>query len=378
MAANESDQEKTEEPTERRKTESIDKGQILSSKDFVMGAVLVTGVMLFTFFGRSMFAELVGGFRQGLDISSVLAKETNLASVIADRFVSAAIIVLAFSIPLGIIAISAQMLIGGIHFIPSNISFKASRLSMIAGFGRMFGSNAVIELIKSVLKVLVLGTLGALLLIQSLPEFIAIAAGGLESTIENLGSITLWIFLVLVGSVAMLGIMDAVIQFYRHKKQLMMSKQEVKDENKQTEGSPEIRARIRRAQQEISQRSSVSQVEKAQVILVNPQHFAVALNYDFAEGSAPKVIAKGADVIASQIREKAEAAGIPILTMPLLARALFFTTEIGSEIHADLYRAVAAVLSFVFQAGGAGNPPEVEVPDALQFDANGNRKSGGK
>lgn len=378
MASSDSDQEKTEEPTERRKTDSLEKGQILSSKDFVMGAVLVTGVMVFMFFGRAMFMEIVGSFQQGLDISSVLAKETNLMSVLADRFISAAIIILAFSVPLGIIAISAQMLLGGIHFVPSNINFKGSRLSIVAGFGRMFGSNAFIELVKSVLKVLVLGILGGMLLIRSLPDFIAIATGSLESMIENLGSITLWIFLILVGSVAALGIMDAVIQFYRHKKQLMMSKQEVKDEHKQTEGSPEIRARIRRAQQEIAQRSSVSQVEKAQVVLVNPQHFAVALSYDFAEGSAPKVIAKGADVIAAQIREKAEAAGIPVLTMPLLARALFFTTEIGSEIHSDLYRAVAAVLSFVFQAGAAGDPPEVDVPDALQFDANGNRKGAGR
>ena len=378
MAANDSDQEKTEEATERRKTESVEKGQILSSKDFVMGAVLIAGVMLFSYFGRTMFSELVGSFRQGLDISSILVQEISLTSIIADRFISAAIIVLAFSFPLVIIAISAQMLIGGIHFIPSNFNFKSNRLSIISGFGRMFGSNALIELTKSVLKVLVLGVLGTFLLIHSLPQFVAIASGSLESTVENVGSITLWIFLILVGSVAMLGLMDLVIQFVRHKKQLMMTKQEVKDENKQTEGAPEIRARIRRAQQEISQRSSVSQVEKAQVVLVNPQHFAVALNYDFAEGSAPKVIAKGADVIASQIRERAEAAGIPILTMPLLARALFFTTEIGSEIHADLYRAVAAVLSFVFQAGAAGDPPDVEVPDALQFDANGNRKTRNK
>lgn len=375
MASNESDQEKTEEPTERRKTDSLEKGQILSSKDFVMGAVLLTSVALFTVFGRAMFAEIVGEFRQGIDISSVILKDTSLLGVLAERFRSATIIVLLFSIPLGIVAISAQMLIGGIHFIPSNINFKANRLSMISGFGRMFGSNALIELVKAVLKVTVLGILGGLLLIQSLPDFIAISSGSLESMIANLGSITLWIFLVLVISIAIMGILDAGIQYFRHKKNLMMTKQEVKDEHKQTEGSPEIRARIRRAQQEISQRGSVSQVEKAQVVLVNPQHFAVALNYDFAEGSAPKVIAKGTDVIAAQIREKAETAGIPILTMPLLTRALFYTTEIGAEIHSDLYRAVATVLSFVFQAGGAGDPPEVDVPDTLQFDANGNLRN---
>ena len=378
MSSTDSDQEKTELPTERRKTDAIEKGQILSSKDFVMGAVLMTGVLTLTFFGRTMFTELVGSFRQGLDISSVLAKETSLLAVTADRFVSATILILAFSAPLAIVAISAQMLLGGLHFIPSNINFKASRLSIISGFGRMFGSNAIIELIKSVLKVTVLGLLGGWLLVQSLPDFLSVAAGGLESTVENLGSITNWILLTLVGSVAALGLLDAGIQYYRHSQQLMMTKQEVKDEHKQTEGSPEIRARIRRAQQEIAQRSSVSQVEKAQVVLVNPQHFAVALNYDFAEGSAPKVLAKGADVIAAQIREKAEAAGIPILTMPTLARALFYTTEIGAEIHSDLYRAVAAVLSFVFQAGGIGEPPEVDVPEDLQFDENGKRAAGRK
>jgi flagellar biosynthetic protein FlhB len=327
-----------------------------------MGAVLLTGVLLMTFFGRAMFTQLVGSFRDGLDISSVLAKETSLLAVAADRFVSATVIILVFSAPLAIIAVTAQMLLGGLHFIPSNINFKASRLSIVGGFGRMFGSNAVIELIKSILKVTVLGFVGGWVLIESLPAFLSIASGSLETTVENLGSITIWVLLTLVGSVAVLGILDAGIQYYRHSQQLMMTKQEVKDEHKQTEGSPEIRARIRKAQQEISQRSSVSQVEKAQVVIVNPQHFAVALNYDFAEGSAPKVLAKGADVIAEQIREKAEAAGIPILTMPTLARALFYTTEIGSEIHSDLYRAVAAVLSFVFQAGGVGDPPEVEVP----------------
>ena len=378
MSSTDSDQEKTELPTERRKTDAIEKGQILSSKDFVMGAVLLTGVLLMTFFGRAMFTQLVGSFRDGLDISSVLAKETSLLAVAADRFVSAIVIILVFSAPLAIIAVTAQMLLGGLHFIPSNINFKASRLSIVGGFGRMFGSNAVIELIKSILKVTVLGFVGGWVLIESLPEFLSIASGSLETTVENLGSITIWILLTLVGSVVVLGILDAGIQYYRHSQQLMMTKQEVKDEHKQTEGSPEIRARIRKAQQEISQRSSVSQVEKAQVVIVNPQHFAVALNYDFVEGSAPKVLAKGADVIAAQIREKAEAAGIPILTMPTLARALFYTTEIGSEIHSDLYRAVAAVLSFVFQAGGVGDPPEVEVPEELQFDANGKRMAGRK
>jgi flagellar biosynthetic protein FlhB len=158
---------------------------------------------------------------------------------------------------------------------------------------------------------------------------------------------------------------------------MLMSKQEMKDENKQTEGSPEIKSRIRRMQQEIAQRGSVAQVDQAQVIIVNPKRFAVALRYDFEDGTAPKVLAKGTDAVALSIREKAEALGVPVLTIPLLARALYYTSEIGAEIHSDLYRAVATVLSFVFQAAPGADVPEVEVPEELHFDANG-RKMGAK
>ena len=372
----ESEQEKTEHPTERRKQDALEKGQLLVSKDFVMASVLLAGAACFTFFGRQIFQEIVGIFRYGMEITPAISRETPLLAVLGDRFVHALLIVLAFSAPLILAAVAAQFLLGGIHFIPSNLAFKGSRLSPLAGLKRMFGVDALIELSKSLLKVAVLGALGVWIVLGSLPEIIQLTFVELQSAISEVGSLTVWIILVLVGAIALLGVMDAGLQWYRHNQKLMMTKQEVKDEYKQTEGSPEIRARIRKVQQEIAQRGSVAEVDKAQVVLVNPQHFAVALHYDFSEGSAPKVLAKGADVIAAQIKEKAEAAGIPVLRMPLLTRALYFTTEIGAEIHADLYRAVATVLSFVFQAGANGEPPEVEVPEELRFDANGRRNGG--
>ena len=152
---------------------------------------------------------------------------------------------------------------------------------------------------------------------------------------------------------------------------MMMTKQEVKDEVKEREGSPEVKAKIRRMQREAAERGSVANISQAQVIITNPQHFAVGLRYDFVKGTAPLVVVKGSDAIAKLIREQAAEKKLPVLEYPLLARAIYFTSEIGGEIHTELYRAVATVLSFVFHAGAEGEKPEIEVPVELQFDSNG-------
>jgi flagellar biosynthetic protein FlhB len=194
---------------------------------------------------------------------------------------------------------------------------------------------------------------------------------------DSTGTLFLLTLLILVGAIAILGMLDAFIQWRQHSQRMLMSKQEMKDEHKQTEGSPEVKARIRKMQQEMAQRGSVAQVDQAQVVIVNPKRFAVALRYDFEDGTAPKVLAKGTDAVALSIREKAEALGVPVLTIPLLARALYYTSEIGAEIHSDLYRAVATVLSFIFQAAPGADLPDVEVPPELHFDTNGRKMGAG-
>jgi flagellar biosynthetic protein FlhB len=191
--------------------------------------------------------------------------------------------------------------------------------------------------------------------------------------LEQSGEMLILTLLIVVGAIAVIGAGDAFLQWYQHRQRLLMTRQEIKDEMKQTEGSPEVKNRIRKLQQEVSQRKSVTNVAEAQVVIVNPEHFAVALRYDFEEGAAPKVLSKGTDNIAQNIREKAEELGIPVLEMPLLARAIYYTTEIGGEIRAELYRAVATVLSFVLNAGAQGDMPDVDVPDEMQFDANGRK-----
>lgn len=341
-----------------------------------MSIVLLAGTVQFYFIGRSFFNDIIGNFRTGLDIGGPLLRDIPLLAVLGDRFGSAVMFVLLFSIPLALTPILVQILFGGFHFNFQNLAFKGSRVSPLSGLSRMFGMHSLIELGKSIAKVVIIGAVGFWFLLSRLPEIIGLSSFPFEAAIESTGAMFLLALLFLVGAVALLGALDAFIQWRQHTQRMLMSKQELKDEHKQTEGSPEVKSRIRKMQQEIASRGSVAQVEQAQVVIVNPKRFAVALRYDFEDGTAPKVLAKGTDAIALSIREKAESQGVPVLTIPLLARALYFTSEIGGEIHSDLYRAVATVLSFVFQAAPDADLPDVDVPEQLRFDGNG-RKLGG-
>ena len=342
-----------------------------------MSVVLLAAAVQFYFLGRNLFNEMVNTFRSGLDISGPLAREIPLLHILGDRFGTAILIVLAFSVPLAFAPIVTQSLFGGFHFTLENLAFKGNRISPLSGLGRMFGMQALIELGKSILKVITIGLVGFWFLMSKLPEILSMSSAPFESAMQSTGMLFLLTLLVLVGAIAILGAIDAFIQWRQHSQRMLMSKQEMKDEHKQTEGSPEVKARIRRMQQEMAQRGSVAQVDQAQVVIVNPKRFAVALRYDFEDGTAPKVLAKGTDAVALSIREKAEALGVPVLTIPLLARALYYTSEIGAEIHSDLYRAVATVLSFIFQAAPGADLPDVEVPPELHFDANGRKMGAG-
>jgi len=339
----------------------------------VMGAVLLVAAVQFAMMGRGLYLDMSAGFRNGLDIVDPLKGESSLYTIMLDRFSSPMMTVLLFSIPLVVAAIGAQVALGGFHFVVKNVGFKFSRLSPVSGLSRMFGMHALIELGKSILKVVALGTVGFVFLISILPELIELSAVPLETAAERVGALFISTLLLLIGGIAVIGALDALIQWRRHTQKMLMSRQEMKEETKQTEGSPEVKQRIRQLQREAAERGSVANIGQAQVVITNPQHFAVALHYDFKDGSAPTVIAKGTDVIAARIKDEAAQSDIPILSIPPLARALYYTSEIGGEIHGDLYRAVATVLSFVFQAGAQGDLPDVEIPDSMKFDANGRR-----
>lgn len=374
----ETGQEKTEQPTGRRLEQAIEEGQILTSRDLVMAVVMLVGTIQFWFFGRMIFNDMAGNFRFGLDLYNPLARDLPLLHVLADRFIGPLLFVLLFAIPITIAAVGTQVSLGGLHFVWKNILPKGNRISPATGMKRMFGSQSLIELGKSILKMIAVGSAGYIMLKLYLNDILALSSTPFDQAIEQSGVIFLMLFVVLVGAMVLLGAGDAFLQWYQHKQRLLMTRQEVKDEHKQTEGSPEIKSRIRKLQQEVAQRKSVTKIADAQVVIVNPEHFAVALRYDFEEGSAPKVVSKGTDQIAQMIRDKAAEHNIPVLEIPLLARALYYTSEIGGEIRAELYRAVATVLSFVLNAGAQGDMPDIEVPNDMQFDMNGRKMEAGR
>jgi flagellar biosynthetic protein FlhB len=375
----ESGQEKTERPSERRLQEALKQGQILTSRDLIMSLVLLVGASQLYFGGRLLFSELLNNFRRGLDFASPLQRDVPPLHIFADHVYDAVVTVVVFSIPLMLIAVATQFALGGgLHVIWNNLAFKPSRLSPVNGLKRMFGTKGLIEVAKSTAKVVAVGCVGYLLLKDDLPTILKMSATPFETAMDQSGTIIGMTLLIVAGAITIIGLIDGAIQWYQHNQQMMMTRQEVKDENKQTEGSPEVKSRIRRLQQEAAQRGSVANVDQAQVVITNPQHFAIALRYDFEEGSAPKILAKGTEQVAMSIREKADMAGIPVLEIPLLARALYYTSEIGAEIHADLYRAVATVLSFVFQAAPGTQMPDIEVPDELKFDQNGRKLEAAK
>ena len=371
--AEEDGQEKTEQPTERRKQQAIEEGQILTSKDMVMGAVLLVAALQFAMTGRGLYMDMSAGFRNGLDIIDPIKNDSSLITILIDRFSSPLMLVFLFSIPLLVTAIGAQVALGGFHFVVKNIGFKFNRLSPVSGLSRMFGMHALIELGKSVLKVAALGVVGFVFLVSILPELMELSSVSLETAGERVGALFISTLLLLIGGIAVIGALDALIQWRQHNQKMLMSRQEMKDEHKQTEGSPEVKQRIRQLQREAAERGSVANIGEAQVVITNPKHFAVALHYDFKDGSAPKVVAKGTDVVAARLKDEASKNNVPVLSIPPLARALYYTSEIGGEIHGDLYRAVATVLSFVLQAGAEGEIPDVEIPDNMKFDANGRR-----
>ncbi len=364
-------QERTEEPTAKRLEKALEDGEVLTSKDMLLAVVMLGGALQLSIGGQYYFNQFLAAFRNGIDISSVLSRDLPLLSVVGDRFADVMLPLAFFILPLVLLLFIAQIAFGGMHFMPQNALFKANRISPASGFSRMFGSAALIELVKSIAKIGLVGAIGVSYLSGRMAEIMAIGSMPFEAALFQAGSIMSSTLMMLVLGAAIIAAIDVLYQWNKHHNRLMMTKQEVKDESKESDGSPEVKQRIRQLQREAADRGSVANISDAQVIISNPTHFAVGLRYDFEKGSAPMIVVKGTDAVAKTIRELAAEKKLPVLEYPLLARALYFTSEVGTEIHSELYRAVATVLSFVFHAGLEGDKPEIEVPAELRFDANG-------
>jgi flagellar biosynthetic protein FlhB len=290
---------------------------------------------------------------------------------------------LIFGIPLVIITIMTQAAVGGLNFSNKAYSFKPNKIDPIAGLKRIFSVKGLVELAKAVLKVVLLFSVGALIIYMQLADIMQLSASSLGQGMSRVSEV----FPLLVGALLIALLIIAVIDYawQRHTftQQLRMTLKEVKDESKQTNGSPEVKQKIRRMQMEKShesarQRDALDNVADATTVITNPTHFAVALKYTAGQAGAPEVLAMGRGPLAQQIIERANAARVTTLQIPMLARALYYTSEIGGEIAEGLYNAVAVVLAYVFRVDNGETPdmPELTLPPELRFDENGNLEKG--
>ncbi len=371
-------QDKTEEPSQRKIDKAKEDGQILQSKEMFVFSSIAMGLLIFLFIPE--FA--LPGMNEWGKLFRIESKE-QLSSLPYERlyqvFEIITVIALFIGIPLMVVCLLTQLAVGGINFAPKAAAFKGSKINPIKGLKRIFSVKGLVELGKSVLKVLSLVGLSTIIIYLMLPQLLMISHGSLNNALEIMYYAFPFLIGTLLGALAIIAAIDYFWQRHVHIQQLKMTKQEVKDEHKQTDGSPEVKAKIRRMQMEKSresskQREALENVSNATAVITNPTHFAVALKYNPGEIGAPTILAMGQGVIAKQIIERANEHKITVFRSPLLARALYFTGEIGHEISDKLYNAVAVALAYIYRIdqGETIEQPEITIPDDLTFDEFGN------
>ena len=367
--------ERTFAPTAKRKQEAVRQGDILKSRELATALVVLAGVAWLILFGPDLLRACAGvmasSFRFGRADVEEFAPFRPLAEA-GWRLAPAIGSLFAIGI---LAAIASQAALGSFGFNPGLLAPKASRINPASGLKRILGAQGWIELGKSLLKVALLGCIGGWALWRSTRGTIGLVSSDLGTALGTLGGTFNGILLAMAFGLVVIAGIDVPIQAYRRYAKLRMSRQEVKDESKESEGSPETKGRIRSAQRALLNRSTKKAVTEAHVILTNPTHFAVALRYDRGRDQVPVVVAKGRGAVALAIRAFAAEAKVPSLEYPLLARAVYYTSREGQEVRDDLYLAIATVLAFVFNlnagAGGTAMPPPITVPAAARFDENG-------
>ncbi|MEI6893424.1 MAG: flagellar biosynthesis protein FlhB [Colwellia sp.] len=369
--------EKTEEPTAKKLTDARKKGQIARSKDLGTFFVLVGCACAMLLMGEKLASSMANMMGHMFSINRQEAMDVNaLFKVINDGIFQIVSPLLWIFFIVMLAAFIGNTLLGGISFSWEAMMPKASKLSPIAGFKRMFGIQAVVELLKSILKFFVVFFVAFLLLSGLFDEILNLSRETAPANFEHAVTMLLWMFLVLALSIGIIVSIDAPYQVWNHNRQLKMTKQEIKDEHKGSEGNPEVKGRIRRTQYEMSQRRMMQDVPDSDVVITNPSHFSIALKYDTSLGGAPVLSAKGVDEMALHIRTIAKEHQVEIIQSPALARSLYYTAEVGEDIPEELFAAVAQVLAFIFQLnehkkGKAKKPTPVAknlpIPDEFKY-----------
>ena len=376
-------QEKTEDPSQKRLDKAKEDGEVLSSKELQVFMTMSMGVALI--YALYLFLPpRIGHWIAFFEFGSLDQLNSYIMTRMGDAMAIFIVISAIVGLPIMLTVLATQgALSGGINFAVKSMQFKGNRINPLSGFKRMFSVNGLVELAKAVAKVLLLTAAFATVIWLILPVLLNLLSTNLTSALaESFSALMLSLGASLVVLAIIAGI-DLAYAIHKHTKKLKMSPQELKDEHKQSEGSPEIKSRIRRLQMEASRRASeqgaaVEQAGEATAIITNPTHFAVALKYVPGEMKAPVILAMGRGKIAERIIAKGEESKVTIFRSPLLARALYFTSEIGQEINDGVYTAVAAVLAYIFRLDRGETPPEpmFEIPSELQFDEFGKALKG--
>jgi len=378
MAENDQAQEKTEEPTQRRLEKAREDGDVLSSKEMFVFASSTAG--LFVLFVLGLFANnILVGWSQLFTFSH---PEELMTVKIKNAWEGYKLLLLAasfFGLPCFLFIIGMQAFVGGgISISGKALGFKFEKLNLIKGLGRIFSIKGLVELLKSIAKVVLLTCCVVIFLWYFLPKIIYLSAGNLESSLGVLYQILLLFVLSLILILFAIGAGDYLWSRHTWLQKLRMTKQDIKEEFKESEGSPEVKSRMRRLQMEASQKAAeqaqaVENVKDATVVITNPTHFAVAIKYEPETDDAPIILAMGKDIVAKRVIEQAELHSKTIVRSPTLARAIYFTGNIGHAISEQLYSAVASILAYVYQLerGLDATLQEPEIPSDFIFDENG-------
>ncbi|QTD55465.1 EscU/YscU/HrcU family type III secretion system export apparatus switch protein [Parasphingorhabdus cellanae] len=369
--------EKTEAPTPKKLKDSAEKGDVLKSQDLGGATVIFVGTAAMFTFGGALFQALADMLTSALvfdsrdvEIFDISGRSSALVSGLLPEFMSLFAVLLAA-------AIVVPAMLGSFGFRWSAMKPKPSKMDPIKGMGKIFGTNGLMELGKSIVKVLLIGIVGGVIIFVHLGDVMQLGAQDLNIAVASYASLFMQLLVGITISLMLIAMVDVPIQLFQRGKRLKMSKQEIKDEYKQTEGSPDTRAIQRQRRSEMLSDSTRKAVADATVILVNPTHFAVALRYDRDQDYAPIVLGKGCDAIALGMREMAAEVGTPVMEYPALTRSIYFTSQVGEVIDDRLYAAIAAVLSFLIQLDAKMvsplHQPRIDVPEDMQFAADGSR-----
>ncbi|MCY1402153.1 Flagellar biosynthetic protein FlhB [compost metagenome] len=379
MAESESGQDKTEDPTEKKKKDAREKGEIARSKELNTLAIMLAGAGALLVFGGALAQEMMDLMRLNFSLSrDVVLDQRAMGTYLLHSGKIALLAIQPVMITLLLAALIGPISLGGWLFSAGTMAPKFSRMNPGAGLKRMFSGKAVAELLKALAKFIIVLFVALVVLSADIDDLLRIAHEPLDRAIVHSLQVVGWSTLWMACGLVIIAAVDVPIQLWESIKKLKMTKQEVRDEHKDQEGRPEVKQRIRQLQREMSQRRMMAAIPEADVVITNPTHYAVALKYDPEKGGAPVLLAKGSDFLALKIREIAAANEILLLESPALARSIYYSTELEQEIPGGLYLAVAQVLAYVYQIrqyrAGKGKRPDplkddLPIPPDLRRDS---------